>query len=443
MKNRNYFILNVALFSILFSCSTTGQELEVEVPKLPELIVDDYIINNQFEDYIDFTGNVGTWKIFGGGKDNVATATYKENLGYKGSNTIQLRADEGADIAVSQYLAKKLDYRKLYRLSGRIKTENVAGDGGANLALNGSWIRSDYVKGTSDWTFVHIDFFGPEDGVMAIGARLGFWNAETTGIAYFDNLRITEPDDVYIKKSEHVEVYLGKNLVYGTDQQMEDWVNRLNNVYKSYTDLFLGKAPYNGQPMIVQSNPGNIYWAFAGEFIQWNQNYVNPALKLVVDRGDACFGILHEIGHNFAPGNWDNYNGSWIWDEEIMANFRMAYALEDLNETVVMADQTWVGAGIIDFYKLAYDKTLAQGITTDGIGDAILYTMLRIPEKYGWEPIKLAFDDLYKLDKGYSVGASSWKKFEYFLDAISKYTDEDVKETYSATELQVLESHMK
>lgn len=441
MKKRYYYVCMI-LPLVIASCSSSNSEPIPEEPNEPVLVADEFVANNQFEDFVDFTGNKGVWKIFGGGKEHTGTAIYKENSGYKGSNTIRLRADEGADIAVSQYLSKKLEYRKLYRLSGRIKTESVSGDGGANLAVVGSWSRTDYVKGSSDWTYRYIDFFGPKNGELAISTRLGFWYAESTGIAYFDNIRITEPDDVYIKESANVQVYLAKNLVYGTDQEMQNWLNRLNNFYLSYVDLFKGKKPYDGQKMIIQSNPGNVYWAFAGEFIQWNENYVNDALKKVVEQGDVCFGIVHEIAHNFAPGNWDIYNGAWIWDEEVMANFRMAYALEDLDESVLMNNQIWKGSDIINFYKQSYDTTLAQGNTTNGINDAILYTMLRITQKYGWEPIKLAFEELYALNKGYSPGASKWKKFEYFLDAVSKHTSQDVKETYKPGELEIIKSHL-
>ena len=441
MKNKNYFILLVLLPLIFFSCSSKVQELENEEPKKPEIIKDEYVINNEFEELIDFTGKVGGWEIFGGGNRKDATALYREGIGYKGSNTIRLRANQGSDIAVSQYLAKKLEYRKLYRLSGKIKTESVAGEGGANLSIIGTYQRSDYVKGNSDWTHVYIDFFAPKDGKVAIGNRLGFWNAEATGIAYFDNIRVTEPDDVYIVKGKNVEIYLGKKVVYGTDQEMENWVKRLDNFYTSYVDLFKGKAPFEAQKMVIQSNPGNIYWAFAGEFIQWNENYVNGALKLVVEKGDICFGIVHEMAHNFAPGNWEDYNGSWIWDEEVFANFRMAYALENLNETTIMNEKKFVGADVINFYKLEYEKTIGQGLPANG--DATLYTMLRITKKYGWEPLKLAFDDLYNLDKGLNIGTTNWRKFEYFLDAISKYTDEDVRSTYSSKDLQALESFLK
>jgi hypothetical protein len=433
----------LVIYMVSCSASEDNEPIIDDQPIVNTGEKDDYIQNNQFEEYIDFSGFKGVWEIFGGGNDNNATATYKEDLGYKKTNTIQLRADERSDIAVSQYLKNNLEYRKLYRLSGRIKTENVSGEGGANLNLIGTWSRTDYVKGTEDWTYVHIDFFGPKQGKVAIGSRLGFWYADATGVAYYDNLRITEPDDVYVKKGEHVEIYLGKDLVYGTDEQMQDWLNRLDNFYTAYVDLFKGKQPYEGQTILVQSNPGNPYWAFAGEFIQWNENYVNGALKQVVEQGDACFGIIHEIAHDFAPGNWDEYNENWNWDEEVMANFRMAYALEVLNETVVVGDQKWVGADIINFYKTAYNKSLGQNSINQSMGDAILYTLLRITEEFGWQPIKDAFLELYHLNKGFSPGASKWQKFEFFLETLSKHTGEDVRITYTDSELQTIETFLK
>ena len=61
-------------------------------------------------------------------------------------------------------------------------------------------------------------------------------------------------------------------------------------------------------------------WAYAGYPIQWNRDYVASTLDEVARYDNAVFGIMHEMGHNFAPGNYvtgayDHGNGEWNWNE--------------------------------------------------------------------------------------------------------------------------------
>jgi hypothetical protein len=86
-----------------------------------------------------------------------------------------------------------------YLLSGWIKTEQVGHsaqsvDAGANLSLLGTWERTPGIFGTTDWTYVHMRFQTGDQGMVSIGARLGYWSGTTTGTAWFDGLRITPID---------------------------------------------------------------------------------------------------------------------------------------------------------------------------------------------------------------------------------------------------------
>lgn len=82
-----------------------------------------------------------------------------------------------------------------YRLSGWIKTDNVAHsqevvDAGANLCLDGTWTRSAGVYGTSGWTYVSLSFNSGSSTQVTIAARLGYWAGTTMGTAWFDDIRL-------------------------------------------------------------------------------------------------------------------------------------------------------------------------------------------------------------------------------------------------------------
>ncbi|MHA1228985.1 MAG: carbohydrate binding domain-containing protein [Candidatus Hodarchaeales archaeon] len=82
-----------------------------------------------------------------------------------------------------------------YRLSGWIKTENVAHtsglvDAGANLSIYGTWDHTTAMFGTNAWTMVSMTFNSGSSSNLIIAARLGYWSGITTGTAWFDNLTL-------------------------------------------------------------------------------------------------------------------------------------------------------------------------------------------------------------------------------------------------------------
>jgi len=91
-----------------------------------------------------------------------------------------------------------------YRLSGWIKTENVAHtaeteDAGANLSVYSLphlrvFTYGGALLGTNDWTYVSLTFNSGEIAELIIAARLGYMSGITTGTAWFDDLRL-EPID--------------------------------------------------------------------------------------------------------------------------------------------------------------------------------------------------------------------------------------------------------
>ena len=67
--------------------------------------------------------------------------------------------------------------------------------------------------------------------------------------------------------------------------------------------------------------------------------------------GTWSFGLMHELGHVFNLGN-----SSWNWNDEMFANFRMQYGLEQNQGKVWMDERVYTGREILEMYKKDYDQ---------------------------------------------------------------------------------------
>ena len=162
--------------------------------------------------------------------------------------------------------------------------------------------------------------------------------------------------------------------------------------------------------------------------ILWSSNYsaVTSTFEELAQHGTWSFGLMHELGHVFNLGN-----SSWNWNDEMFANFRMQYGLEQNQGKVWMDERVYTGREILDMYKKDYDNTVYTQVNDNGIH----YMLGRLagPGGIGWEPFKAAFRELTT-----TGGAPSGKydKFEYLLSLLSKHAtrltgrDVDVKTQY-------------
>ena len=128
---------------------------------------------------------------------------------------------------------------------------------------------------------------------------------------------------------------------------------------------------------------------------------------------------MHELGHVF------NINStSWNWNDEMFANFRMQYGLEQNDGKVWMdgADgqkRIYQGKEILQMYKIDYDKTIATQVNDNGIH----YMIGRLADDsiLGWEPFIRTFTYLQKNGGG---GGTNYDKFVYFINTLSRYAEE-------------------
>lgn len=82
-----------------------------------------------------------------------------------------------------------------YKISCMVKTENVVPKnsgtgGGAQISLEGTTERSQFVSGTQDWTEITLYFNSRNRTSVNIGFRLGGYDDTCTGTAWFDNIKL-------------------------------------------------------------------------------------------------------------------------------------------------------------------------------------------------------------------------------------------------------------
>jgi hypothetical protein len=364
---------------------------------------------------------------------NSAVFTWNKKIGRNNSGGISMEAAGGVpnDIAITQQII--LNPTKFYRFTAWVRTENVAGGAGANICLYGTWVKSESVTGTSVWQMISLDI-PPGYDTVTIGCRLGYWGAVSTGKAYFDDVSVEEVEK-FVKAGRHIRVILDKEDVQALRvQTITSWIANLDKAYEKYHQL-MGAYPYNGDMisiLSVNTYPGG--WAVAGNPIQWYKPYIKPELQTIASTGTWSFGIMHELGHDFVL---DNSNRNWIINEEMFANFRMYYVVEALNATIVEGN-LYHGKELENYYKTdapgSYAKGIAKGIPQGY--DGLMYTLIRIKNQIGWDPVIKAIRDL---NASSTAPGTRWQMFNLFLDKLTQYSGQNVRNTYLSGELNTIQ----
>jgi len=117
------------------------------------------------------------------------------DLPHQGAAALKIQVtEEPDDISLLQTIS--VEPNQQYRLTGWIRTENVAVDPreagtiGACFTLYGQADASESVLGTSDWKEITWEFNSGDATTLDIGCRLGHNGSTCTGTAWFDDLEL-------------------------------------------------------------------------------------------------------------------------------------------------------------------------------------------------------------------------------------------------------------
>ena len=441
MKKMRFFLCVVLSAAALWSCGGDGDGEPGPEPPVPPVVDPNAVevVNSGFEKGLEGWTRVD---FHNGGK---VTVEVVEGAGVNDSRCIKIQQfpENGrCGVGIKQKLTG-LEPDQMYRMYAKVKYSDIPQDEGRGAILfdmsqKQFWGASKFLYGTNlrNWTSLHFDFLSQDDGTAEIVCSLGFRYGGTTnggystGTAYFDNVSVVKvTDELFMQEGEHIRLFVEPSQVYASASQITEWIANLDRMYESYADL-VGATPHEGRKLAILSSRGleSGYWALAGYPIPWSSNYsaVTSTFEELAQHGTWSFGLMHELGHVFNLGN-----SSWNWNDEMFANFRMQYGLEQNQGKVWMDERVYTGREILDMYKKDYDNTVYTQVNDNGIH----YMLGRLAGLggIGWEPFKAAFRELTT-----TGGAPSGKydKFEYLLSLLSKHAtrltgrDVDVRAQY-------------
>ena len=140
--------------------------------------------NPSFEDVAD--GKPAGWNTHLWGGDAVFEVA---GIGHSGAHSVMMRSESGADATWG--LEVPVKPFSVYRLSGWIKTENVAATTGEGALLNLHTMpyKTRALTGTHDWTRVELTFETGEQDSVLFHCLLGGWGL-ATGTAWYDDVSI-------------------------------------------------------------------------------------------------------------------------------------------------------------------------------------------------------------------------------------------------------------
>lgn len=332
-----------------------------------------------------------------------------------------------------------------YKFSAWVRTLSVgpspeASNIGAGLSINGTYLRSDDLKGTNDWTLLSMDIAtGPQDSTLTVELRLGYFGSTTTGTVWFDDasLELVEDLDIQVFEGKHVILEL-----FGADAakigDVNGWLNKLDMAYEHMAEL-VGSSPYDGKKITIREVLPMKYGGVSGNPIIMNQQTLQ--IEKLNNPTDLDFGVIHELGHDFdIPPYSGFYIGDGALNAEGWANLKLVYVADQMS-TLFPEDTFWgdgrnyrlgeTGSIFENKYATPYIKEGRR----DGLqmnNDVLTGLLYSLKRQIGWGPFKATFRDYRTYSTGHPAISSTADKMRLFVKLMSKNSGTDFAPTFQS-----------
>ncbi|TYQ18322.1 UNVERIFIED_CONTAM: dockerin type I repeat protein [Acetivibrio alkalicellulosi] len=427
-------ILSIALVKILVMYS---------ILVIPMVLSSEDVYGQSVVFYEDFNNGLDGWTF--SGTNNISSVSHELN-----SARIDL-IDFGR-----AHLRKNITLTpgKAYVMEAQIKYSNIEATEsdrgryvGVNIAHYNTFNHSGFqsnVGSIHEWQTTTINFVAPQSGVVEIGLGIGYFSLRAKGTAWFNSISIYEDTSVTIIEGNHVYAVLHNDNINQSgisEEQLLNWVENLDKVYLKMYEL-VGMMPHNGNKLIILSSTQSKGYGLAlvGNlgYIIWYQKYILERLERIVQFGDWSGAMMHEIGHVFNLGN-----KSWNWNDEIFADFRMYYALDQLHSEshnnppiIHKGGNVYTGSHIKDYYDSKLINFLDNGKYPEA---AVISILIRISENIGWQPFINTFTYLNTSNENYNT-LNNYEKFINFLEILNLNTTQNVFEIITPVELNSIKA---
>jgi hypothetical protein len=244
------------------------------------------------------------------------------------------------------------------------------------------------------------------------------------------------PEPLKVVRGKTVALALMQSR-FKTFKRLDRTLRWVDQCYAAMMDM-TGEKPFGGKRMVFREAPAHPWWAYAGQEMILNTDFVGTTLK-DFDDGLISFGWIHEVGHNFdVLGDW------YIWSgpaAEWQANFKLCYAFETI------ADQSFrirwsfqapgypapdknimlKGSDLVErFFLMFGDQYLGDPKRAwDTLSSDEMHTFFqRLQRVYGWEVFRRWYRDYRKLA---DAGLKPPQKPEEKISLIAAILSEETK----------------
>jgi hypothetical protein len=399
-----------------FSEILTGRDRSIH--KNQSIATSEMASPNSFEGWTYETNSAGSRAGTHSSTDSSLTLDFQDRVDGRFSKTFRLTPGQ-------RYRAT------VHAIGENIESPSERAIGG-NISLWNTWTYStEFNKGTGSFNGdLCLPFRAPRDGTVIIAVRLGFYYSEAKGKITFSDFRL-EADHQLVNygtgqvrismKPEDVDGHIDPELIVRLSE-------RLSSVYFAMAWLY-GSVPFGGETIFYESTEGITAWAYAGNPVQWRRSACVQYFEGVQKADNACFGAIHEMGHNFEQTKLSDMN------REMMANFAMCYAVEALGLRVIFEGETMVGRELQEgFYRRCYEKSIAKGQYSH---DGLLYCLLRIKDLIGWKPFEVV---MRKLIENKPETAPPTATLDMWMTMLTEVAGTDVRKSFIGDEYAFLMS---
>lgn len=225
-----------------------------------------------------------------------------------------------------------------YKVSCKVKTDNVITKqqnhgGGAQISINGTVEKSSSVIGTQDWTELILYFNSGDRTKVNIGFRLGGYDDECTGTAWFDDIKL-EVGELDTTNEWEFVCFIFKNLQVQLDEnnyditmsvedinQMKDGMTRFKNSFEEFSK---GKIKVNYKIIEIDE----------------------PITSLSYDTENAYYVSPENVNEIITPYlNKQEYDHIFI-----------AVKLGDLSKNIEIPVNDWIGLGGISYQNIGFSN---------------------------------------------------------------------------------------
>lgn len=250
----------------------------------------------------------------------------------------------------------------------------------------------------------------------------------------------TLPEKLKTVKGKHIGISLMESRFkkFPGQENILRWMDQSCGAMKDLT----GYKPFDGKMQIIQECPPHPWWAYAGNPVVCNTDYVGTTIEEIND-GYIPFGWVHEVGHNFdVLGDWYIWNGPAA---EWQANWKLVYAFETIADrsfkvrwgrnpsaayqpagSVLITD----GYHFVDaFFTFFGDSYLADPSRKwDTMSSDEMHSFFqRIQRVYGWDPYKKWYRAYSRFEAlGYKKPETPEAKVQLIAAILSQETGADL-----------------